>query len=116
MNSPHSDEQQQTLRERFGMPPRAPRDVTSPGLTLEALRHLDEMAGQRVEVTEPGEIIHDADGRPLGVGPSITTFETLAGPVIPAEEFLRLGADPADYPNVHCFDPRNLLAHEEDPK
>ena len=87
-------------RADHGLPPRAPRDVTSTGLTIEGLRRLNDLAGTVVEVAEPGEMLIDVDGDPLAIGPSVTTRETLAAPVVGTEVFRALGADPADYPNI----------------
>ena len=113
MNDDPNDNQRD-WRAKYGLPPRAPRDVVSTAITVEALRKLDEMVGQSVEIVEPGEIPLDPDGVPLAVGPSTTTQETIVGPIIRAAEFLRLGADPADYPNITCHDPRNLLTTNEE--
>lgn len=95
-------------RERYGLPERPPSDlVPSKGMTVETLRTLDQAVGQPVRVTEPGELVEDVDGMPLVVGPSDTTTETMASPLIHIDAFRRLGADPADFPNLTVYDPDN---------
>lgn len=80
---------------------RPPEDIVPRGLTREALERLNDLTGTEVTYTEPGEVITDPDGLPIGVGPSRTTSATVAAPVITRAEADRLGITPEEFPNIH---------------
>lgn len=88
---------------------RAPRDVVPPaGITHHTLRELDSLAGQTVIVTEPGDLLTDHDGSPLGVGPTTATSATFAGACIHAADLpdaLSVAVARKLYPNLSIHDP-----------
>jgi hypothetical protein len=80
---------------------RLPSDlIPAKGLTLAALSALNVMAGKAVTVTEPGDVVLDVDGFPIGVGPTTTSTATLAAPTISRAELDQLGGNPDDFPNL----------------
>ena len=82
-------------------PPPPPADVVPPpGLTIEALRQLNDMVGREVVMSTPGRVLCDPDGIPIGIEPGETVLADLASPVISASEIERLGIDPNDFPNI----------------
>jgi len=81
-----------------------PEDIVPrAGLTLETLRRLNDTAGQPLTLTEPGEVLLDPDGLPIGVGPSTTSTVTMSG-VFPRAQLDQLGGDPDDFPNLRFID------------
>lgn len=75
------------LRDR----PRAPKDVVRSTLSTAMLDALDAAVGGVVTVTEPGELVEDADGLPLSVGPSTSTTAGLGTCVFRAADLAQLG-------------------------
>lgn len=86
--------------------PDRPKGPDHNGITLDTLRQLDEMVGQSVEVVEPGELLEDADGNPLGMTPNVVTSTVMCSPLVSLTVFRNLGADPEDYPNLTVYDPQ----------
>lgn len=90
----------------------APKDtIRGPGLTREALKRMNDATDSVVTVTEPGEVIFDADGIPNGVAPSRTTQAFMGGAIITQGDANRLGLSPdemaTEYPNVRVIDVPN---------
>jgi hypothetical protein len=81
-----------------------PDRVPPPGITLDLLRRLDDMVGRAVTVAEPGEVLTDPDGLPIGVGPNRQTVATMGRATFLLAELRALGGDPSDYPNLHFID------------
>lgn len=97
------------LRCTFGDPPA--RDVVpGGGLTVEALRRMNDAAGTVVELTIPGEVVTDVDGLPIAVAPPRVERAELGGAVITQAEADRLGIDPADFQNIHITPDRSMDA------
>jgi hypothetical protein len=87
---------------------RAPRDVVPPtGPDLETFAALNRMVGRTVTVTEPGDLLEDADGWPLAVGPPRNDTATLAGATFTLAELEAAGGRPEDYPHLTFIDTRN---------
>lgn len=101
------------------LPPLTPGDpppadvVPRPPLTLGTLRRLNDLAGQHVTVTTPGQVIEDADGIPIGVEPSATTEATMAGAVFTRAELDRLGGHPDNFPNLRFIEPEKGTDHDQ---
>jgi hypothetical protein len=81
-----------------------PRDVIPTGMTADALRQLNTIVGKNITVQEPGEIIEDVNGVPIGVTESTTMTAMLGEPVVTAAEVQAAGLTPEDLPNLNIVE------------
>lgn len=88
------------------MTSKIPEDsVPRPPLTLETLRKLNDTVDQQVTVHEPGEMIFDAEGLPLGFTEGTSSQAIMAPGIFLRAELDRLGGHPDDFPNLRFIDP-----------
>ena len=86
---------------RFRKPP---KDVVPAApLTREQILHLNQMIGTAVNVSEPGEILTDTDGVPIGVGPTVTSSATLGSWTVTQADLDAAGLT-ADAPRLTIID------------
>ena len=86
---------------------RPPRDVIPPPPPSreDILRWNAAMAaGTTMNISEPGEILTDPDGVPIGVGPSSTTRETIGCMPVYRDQLAAAGLTEDDVPNLTIID------------
>lgn len=87
---------------RRGKPP---TDVVPPApRTREQILRMNDAVGTAVHVSEPGEILTDTDGMPIGVGPTTTSSATLGSWPVYRDQLDAAGLTPEDVPNLTIID------------
>ena len=82
-----------------------PKDVVPPApLTREQLLRVNDAVGTAVHVSEPGEVLTDTDGVPIGVGPTVTSSATLGSWPVYRDQLDAAGLTPDDVPNLTIID------------
>lgn len=79
------------------------------GLTVEFLSQLNDAAGTIITYGEPGAVVLDPDGLPVGVGPSSSRHGVLARPMIDWRDLESLGVTLAEaerrWPKLRFINP-----------
>ncbi|WP_133167772.1 hypothetical protein [Mycolicibacterium austroafricanum] len=73
-------------------------------LTREQILRLNDAVGTAVNVSEPGEVLTDTDGVPIGVGPTTTTRATLGSWPVYRVHLDAAGLTADDVPNLTIID------------
>lgn len=83
-----------------------PRDVVPPtASTRDTLLRMNAMVGEIVTVLNPGEIVEDVDGFPIGMTENTVTRAPFAGAVVTPAHLASVGLTPQDVPNLTIINP-----------
>lgn len=102
------DQARELLRALFRSTDTPPPDVVPPQRresTAESYRRMNEAVGKVVTGTEPGEVLLDADGVPIGVGPTRQVRSIFGGAAVTVDQLARVGLTPQDVPNLTIINP-----------
>ncbi len=84
---------------------RPPRDVVPPPPpSREDILRWNDIVGTTMNIREPGEILTDPDGVPIGVGPTSTTRDTIGSMPVYRDQLAAAGLTEDDVPNLTIID------------
>lgn len=99
------DETRDYLHSLFGSPP--PRDVVrGTGLTREDVIRQNDLTGQAVQITVPGEIVEDTDGSIIGITSATTESGIFGGTYMTRSQLDAVGLTPDDVPKIRIIEPK----------